>query len=150
MTEGKRPEHPIDVALTYAREQVDYVGQVNEALIRMGVSTFFDLDKETELWGEDLIVYLQRVFRDLATICVMFISEDYVRKLWPRHEARAAFARQLEQDEPYIFPVRFDNAEMPGLNTTIKYVRNADNTPEELAEKVRAKFRRAKELSVGS
>ncbi len=141
----RRSKHEIDVALTYARKQFAYVQQVDEELSRSGVKVFFDKDRETELWGEDLVVYLDRVFRELSTLCVMFISEDYVRKLWPRHERRSALARQMEQEEPYILPVRFDNAVVPGLSPSIKYVRAEENTPSQLAERIRAKLRRARE-----
>ena len=141
----KRPKHEIDVALTYAKEQIEYVQQVEEELIRSGVRVFFDRDRETELLGEDLIPFLQRVFKDLATFCVMFISKDYVRKLWPSHERRSALARQIEQEEPYILPVRFDDTIVPGLSTSIKYVRAEDNTPSQLSERIREKLRRAKE-----
>jgi GTPase SAR1 family protein len=143
--EKKRSKHEIDVALTYATEQIEYVRRVDEELSRSGVRVFFDKDHETELWGEDLIVYLDRVFRELSTLCVMFISDDYIRKLWPRHERRSALARQMEQEESYILPVRFDNAIVPGLSTSIKYVRAEENTPAQLAERIRAKLQHARE-----
>jgi len=144
--EKKRSKHVIDVALTYAKEQIDYVKQVDEELRRSGVRVFFDKDQETELWGEDLIVYLDRVFRELSTLCVMFISKDYVRKLWPSYERRSALARQFEQEEPYVLPVRFDDAIVPGMSAMIKYVRAEENSPSQLAERIRAKLHSARQL----
>jgi len=145
--EKKRSEHEIDVAFTYASEQVEYVQQVDEDLTLSGVKVFFDKNQETRLWGEDLIVYLDRVFRKLSTLCVMFISQDYVRKVWPKLERTSALARQLDEQEPYILPVRFDDADVPGLSPTIKYVRADKNTPSQLAERIREKLRRAKQAS---
>ncbi|EQD48916.1 TIR protein, partial [mine drainage metagenome] len=78
--------HPIDVALTYASEQGVYVGGVNEELLRSGVITFYAPFELDTLWGEDLVPYLDRVFREWATLCVMFISKEYVAKAWPSLE----------------------------------------------------------------
>ena len=135
--------HPIDVALSYASEQENYVERVARELIQSGVNTFFAPFEKTELWGEDLVPYLERVFRDLATLCVMFISKEYVSKAWPIHERRSALARQLEDQSVYILPVRFDDAPVPGLSTTIQYLRAKDYTEGQLAEAIRKKLKKA-------
>src|SRR5207245_6685249 len=110
------------VAITYASEQGDYVGRVAKDLVQSGINTFYAPFERTTLWGEDLIPYLERVFRDWATLCVMFISKEYVRKAWPSHERRSALARQLQDQSVYILPVRFDDAPVPGLSTSIEYL----------------------------
>jgi hypothetical protein len=135
---------PIDVAITYASEQEDYVGRVAKDLVQSGINTFYAPFERTELWGEDLIPYLERVFRDLATLCVMFISKEYVRKAWPSLERRSALARQLQDQSVYILPVRFDDAPVPGLSTTIQYLRAGDFTEAQLADAIRQKLKRAK------
>ncbi len=137
------------MAITYASEQEKYVEKVAKDLIQSGVNTFFAPFEQTELWGEDLVPYLERVFRDLATLCVMFISKEYVSKAWPRHERRSALARQLEDQSVYILPVRFDDAPVPGLNTTIHYLRAGDYTEAQLADAIRQKLKKAK-LAAGS
>ncbi len=135
---------PIDVAITYASEQRDYVGKVAKNLVLSGINTFYMPFEKVELWGEDLVSYLERVFRDWATLCVMFISKEYVSKAWPGHERRSALARQLQDQAVYILPVRFDDAPVPGLSTTIEYLRASDFTEDQLADAIRIKLRDAK------
>ncbi len=135
--------HPIDVAMTFASEQESYVGGVAKDLKLSGVNTFYAPFEQTELWGEDLVEYLERVFRDLATLCVMFISKDYVSKAWPSHERRSALARQLVEKSVYILPVRFDDSEVPGLNPSILYLWASDYTEAQLADAIRQKLKKA-------
>ncbi len=136
--------HQIDVALTFASEQQKYVQRVARDLSQSGVITFFQPYEKVKLWGEDLIPYLDRVFREWATLCVMFISKEYVKKAWPSHERQSALARQLEQQSLYILPVRFDDTPVPGLSTTIQYLRAKEFTESQLAESIRQKLKKAK------
>lgn len=105
-----------------------------------GIKVFFAPFEDVALWGEDLIPYLERVYRDWAKLCVMFISKEYIAKAWPAHERRSALSRQLVEQSAYILPVRFDDSPVPGLATTISYLRAADHKPTELAGMVRRKL----------
>jgi hypothetical protein len=134
----ERPE--IDVALTYASEQKAYVELVAVTLERRGVNVFYAPFEQAGLWGEDLIPYLERVYKELAKLCVMFISKAYVEKAWPSHERRSALAKQLVSQAVYILPVRFDDTPVPGLSDTIAYLRAEDYDAETLAEMIEAKL----------
>lgn len=136
--------HEIDVALSYASEQDAYVRAVNTSLVRCGIVTFFAPLQQIDLWGEDLVIYLDRIYREQATICVMFISQDYVGKVWPIQERRSALNRQIEEGSSYILPVRFDDSPVPGLSSSIHYLRTVDYTPEQLSEAIRLKLRQIK------
>ncbi len=136
--------HPIDVAISFASEQRQYVERVARDLIQSGVNTFYAPLEQYELWGEDLIQYLDRVFREWATLCVMFISKEYVSKVWPKLERQSALARQLESQTIYILPVRFDDTPVPGLSPTIHYLRAADYSESELGDAIRQKLAKAK------
>ncbi len=47
----------------------------------------------------------------------MFISKEYLAKMWPAHERRNATARDLEEFGEYILPVVFEkDLDVPGLN----------------------------------
>jgi hypothetical protein len=135
---------PIDVALSFASEQVEYVRPVCVELERRSVNVFFAPFEQTELWGEDLVPYLDRVFRELATLCVMFISKEYVAKAWPGIERQSALARQMQDQAVYILPVRFDDSPVPGLSRTLHYLRATDYTAEQLADKIYQKLETAK------
>lgn len=135
--------HKIDVALTYASEQREYVEAVDKYLKNMGIKSWFLPFEKVELWGEDLISYLQRIYRDDATLCVMFISKEYVSKAWPAAERSNALQRQVLENNQYILPVRFDDTPVPGLNETIYYLLAKDYKPEELADAVNKKLQKA-------
>ncbi|MCI4330261.1 MAG: TIR domain-containing protein [Thermoplasmata archaeon] len=130
----------IDVALTYAGEQEGYVRAVAVELREHGVLLFFAPFEEVNLWGEDLIPYLERVYSEWARLCVMFISKQYVDKAWPRHERQAALSRQLTEQSAYILPVRFDDTEVPGLSSSIYFVRAEKHTPVELSAMIMQKL----------
>lgn len=129
-----------DVALSFAGEQRKYVSKVASALAQMGIKVFYDEFEAVRLWGKDLQVYLDEVYRKKARLCVIFISEDYVRKTWPRHEGESALARALEEPGEYILPVRFDDADLPGLRPTVGYLDARRLAPEQLAEMIKRKL----------
>ena len=112
-------------------------------LKKSGVNSWFLPFEKVELWGEDLIPYLQRIYRNDATLCVMFISKEYVSRAWPKVERTSALERQLYDDKVYILPVRFDDTPVPGLSDTIFYLLASDYTPEQLAEGIISKLKTA-------
>ncbi len=135
-----RPEFEYDVALSFAGEDRGYVDRVASRLKTSKVSVFYDAYEETRMWGKDLASYLDKIFREKARYCVMFLSKDYVRKMWPTWEGRAALARAVETHEEYILPVRLDGAKFPGLRPTIKYVDGRRLSPEALANRILRKL----------
>ncbi len=87
------------------------------------------------LWGKDLAVYLQQVFYSKSKWCIVFISKEYLEKVYTIHELNSALARQIEQKGEYILPVRWDkDVLVPGLNPTIAYQNANKLTPPQLAQ----------------
>ncbi len=107
-----------------------------------GVKVFYDRFETVNLWGKNLQSYLDGIYRKKARLCVIFLSEDYVGKAWPRHEGESALARALEEPGEYILPVRFDKAELPGLRPTIGYLEAGRYRPKRLAEMIKTKLDR--------
>lgn len=124
----------LDVALSFAGEDRDYVEQVAASLDERGVRYFYDKSEEAELWGKDLYTHLDEVYRRRARYCVMFISEAYGRKLWTNHERESAQARAFEENEEYILPARFDDTEIPGIRPTTGYIDLRGRSPESFAD----------------
>ncbi|MFQ5910051.1 MAG: TIR domain-containing protein [Thermoplasmata archaeon] len=131
---------PYDIALSYASEQRGYVKRVYRRLRQLGVKTFYDDGEVVSLWGKNLEPYLEKVFRKMARLCVVFVSKDYVSKPWPLFEAQSALAREVQEKGEYVLPVRFDDSELSGLLPTIKYLRAQDYSPEQIAEIIRMKL----------
>ncbi len=129
-----------DVALSCAGEQRSYVKPVYKTLKKMGIKTFYDEAETVSLWGKDLEVHLDKVFRKMARVCVVFVSKEYVSKSWPSFEAQSALARSVEEKGEYVLPVRFDDSELPGLRPTLGYLDANRYTPEQLAQIIKSKM----------
>jgi virginiamycin B lyase len=129
------------VALSYASEDRPYVRRVAAALRRLGIASFYDGDLQAELWGRDLTIQLEQVFRRQSRLVVVFASAHYAAKMWPRHELRSALARAVESRGEFLLPARFDDTEVPGLLPTLAYVDCRRTTPRQLAQLIAAKVR---------
>ena len=121
------------VALSFAGEQRHYVEEVARHLQARSIVVFYDGFERTRLWGKSGIEAFQEVFERRSGYVVMFISEAYVRKSWPRLERRAVLKRMAEDDREYVLPVRFDSTPVPDLPEEILYEKAEDHTPASLA-----------------
>ena len=138
---AEAPRETFDVVLSYAVEDRAYVDAVARGLQARKVKVFYDRFEEVSLWGQDLYVYLNDVYRDKARYCVMFISESYARSLWTNHERKAALARAFQRNDNYILPARFDDTEVPGINQTTGHIDLRRRSEDELVELIVEKLR---------
>lgn len=122
-----------DVCLSFAGDDREYVDAVASALSELGVSIFYDVHQEVELWGKDLYQHLDEVYRTRGRFCVVFISRAYAQKLWTRHELRSAQARAFKENREYILPARFDDTDLPGVLPTTAYIDLRTRAPREFA-----------------
>lgn len=111
-----------DVTVSFAGEDRAVVEEFVTALADNEISVFYDSWEQAELWGKDLYQYLDMVYQQAAQYCIIFVSENYIRKAWPKHELRSAQARAFQQNSEYILPIKLDNTELPGLPGTIGYI----------------------------
>jgi WD40 repeat protein len=141
MSTGAESEPRFDVCLSFAGAQRKYVSRVAAALVRQNVKVFYDRYEQAHLWGKDLYQHLDQVYRKEARFCVIFISKEYARNVWPSHELKSAQARALSENREYILPARFDNTEVPGLLPTIAFLDLGRMSPEKAADEIVAKLR---------
>ena len=141
-------EFEYDVCLSFAGENRSYVEQVAETMRGLGIRVFYDLYEQVNLWGKDLYVHLDEIYRTKAQYCVMFISKEYAAKLWTSHERRSAQARAFKENKEYILPVRFDDTEIPGLPPTVGYLSLSEFTPTQLADMIKAKLTKSSSRQV--
>ncbi len=125
--------YEFDVALSFAGEQREYVEQVASILKNKGLEVFYDKFRQSQLWGKNLVEYFKEVYYSKSKFCIMFISSDYLRKMWPAHERRNATARDLEEFGGYILPVIFEEVNVPGLDKYRGYLDARELNPEEVA-----------------
>ncbi|MEH2335464.1 toll/interleukin-1 receptor domain-containing protein [Nostoc sp.] len=122
------------VALSFASENREYVRAVAINLQAAGIKVFYDEFEQVNLWGKNLYVHLDEIYRNEAHFCVMFISKHYLRKNWTNHERESAQARAFKREEDYLLPAKFDDTEIPGLLPTIGYINLQKITPEKFGQ----------------
>jgi TIR domain len=138
---GNSPSY--EVALSYASEDREYVEQVAACLLNKGILVFYDRQEAAELWGEDLATRLSEIYGTESKYVVVFISKHYVDKAWTLYERRHALAQAGQGKFNRILPVRFDDTELPGLNSDLGHLDLRSLTPEMVAENVVRKLRLA-------
>ncbi len=122
-----------EVALTFAGEDRAFAEAVATGLKSAGVNVFYDDFYIEDLWGQDLSVKLRDVYRRSSQFCIMIISENYVRKMWPSHERQQAIERMIQDHgKTYILPVRLNGfkGEVPGFSDSISYLAVNSNDPQ--------------------
>jgi TIR domain len=117
------------VVFSFAGENREYVRQVADYLRPKGVNIFYDEYEQPHLWGKDLAEHFDLIYSRSGQYCVMFISKDYVKKMWTRHERRAALSRALTEQREYILPARFDDTDVPGILPTVGYISLSHTSP---------------------
>ena len=91
-----------DVTVSFAGEDRSTVEYIVKLLRHNGVRVFYDAWEQSELWGKDLYIYLDEIYRTAAQYCLIFVSENYIKKAWTKHELRSAQARAFEENSEYI------------------------------------------------
>lgn len=139
VSHSEHPQWEFDVALSFAAEDRQYVQRVAEMLKGRQLRVFYDEYMSAHLWGTDLYVVLDDVYRKRARFALVFVSASYVSKPWTRHERRSIQARALEDLNTYVLPVRLDNSELPGFPPTIGYFDARTGSIDSLVDMVVAK-----------
>jgi hypothetical protein len=70
------------IGLSFAGEEREFVEQVAEHLKNNGIKVFYDNYEQIDLWGKDLYQHLNEVYKSKCEYCIIFVSENYVQKLW--------------------------------------------------------------------
>ena len=117
------PPSDFDVAISVSGPDKQYARELAEHVRAEGFSVFYYEFYPEFLWGKDLTITFDEIFRKRSRFCVMFVSRNYRDRVWTTHEMRSALARAIEQKgNEYILPVRIDNTELEGLLPTISYL----------------------------
>jgi TIR domain len=110
------------IGLSFAGEDRAYVDEVANELTEQGISVFYDNYEQVDLWGKDLYQHLNDVYKNKCEYCIIFVSESYAKKMWTMHELKSAQTKAFTENKEYILPARFDNTELPGINSTVAYI----------------------------
>jgi hypothetical protein len=112
-----------DVAISFAGTERILAEELATRVRGAGFEVFYDEFYPMQLWGKDLVVFFDNIYRKASRYCVMFVSREYADRMWTIQERRSAQARALtEKGNEYILPIRIDNTELDGLHSTTGYL----------------------------
>lgn len=128
--------HQFDVALSFPGEARDLVEAIASELERLiGPDTYFyDNNYTAQLARPDLDVLLQGIYRSRSRLIVVFLSNDYQRKEWPRIEFRAIRDIILQRQADRVMFIRTDDGSVEGVFKTDGYVDARRHSPSQLAK----------------
>ena len=131
-----------DVALSFAGTERRFAEELAKRVREAGFEVFYDEFYPEQLWGKDLVVFFDSVYRKVSRYCVMFISREYADRMWTTHERRSAQARAVEEKgREYILPIRVDGTELEGLLPTVGYISLDQYDMPRIADMLVAKLR---------
>jgi hypothetical protein len=136
--EAQRWEY--DVAISFAGEDRPIAEALANTLRKRGVAVFYDRFEKSQLWGKNLVEYLATVYAQRARYCIVIVSRHYPMKKWTRHEMEWLQQRRLQDKDDFLLPLRIDDAEIPGLPSTVAYLNWSQETVESIAEALAAKL----------
>lgn len=127
-----------DVAFSFAGEDRKFVNNCAEILRAIGINVFYDYYEKDILAGKDLFSFLGDIYINRSKFAVVFISENYKKKDWTRHELKFINSRVFSQANEYLIPVKLDDTIIDDIPPTIGYI-NGD-TPLNVAEIIAKKL----------
>lgn len=125
-------DYKYDIAISYASEDRNIVEKYAQHLINNNVKVFYDKFDKAGLWGKELNKQLKTIYQRQAKYCVMFISKDYLKKIWTGHELISALTRSSEGGQDFILPVKLDATEIPGVLPSVVFIDLRETSMEEL------------------
>ena len=134
-------EYKYDVTLSFASEDREYVEEFAKLLEANKVKVFYDKFEQANLWGKDLGIHFDTIYRKSAKYCILFISKHYKEKVWTNYELRTSIAGAIQNNSEYILPVRFDDTDIEGVRPTIGFIDLKESKPERLAQLFLSKLR---------
>jgi hypothetical protein len=111
-----------EVLLSFAGTERVYARAIHDICQANGIRTFLDEEFQHEIWGKNLVEYLDNLYRERGTYCVVLISENYRKRAYTKVERRAAFDRMIQQSGDYLLPVKIDDTWIDGLPTSTAYL----------------------------
>lgn len=124
-----------DVAVSFAGVERNLAERLSSIVHDAGYKVFYDNFYPEQLWGKDLAVFFNDIYQKQARYCVLFVSRAYVDGEWTNHERKSALSRMIkEKGNEYILPIMIDDVELPGLPSTIGYLKLIEYPIERIAE----------------
>lgn len=117
-----RVDREFDVLLSFAGPERDYARAIHDIATANGLCVFLDEEFQHEIWGKNLVEYLDRAYRERGSYVLVLISAAYCERVFTRVERRAAFDRMIREPNEYLLPVKVDDSWIDGLPTSTAYL----------------------------
>ena len=130
---GPESDTKYDFALSFSGAQRTQARDLANALKGRGCYVFFDEFETMTIVGKNLVEELYKIYNSESRYCVLLVSEEYKAGPWTNQERRAALDKAINDTEgTYIIPIKIHDVDLPGLSTSIAYLKWQSN-PTELA-----------------
>ncbi|MCL5960295.1 MAG: TIR domain-containing protein [Chloroflexi bacterium] len=137
-------DYEYDVALSFAGPERHLAKYVATVLRQLEFRVFYDDFDARKLWGKELTIQFDEIYRKKSRYCVIFVSPSYAERMWTNYERRSALARVLqEKNNEYILPIEVEPAELPGIPPNISYLSMKKFTIEHITEMLKEKLEEA-------
>jgi hypothetical protein len=111
-----------DVLLSFAGAERDYARAIYEIASANGIRVFLDEEFQHEIWGKNLVEYLDRAYRERGSYVLVLLSAAYRERAFTRVERRAAFDRMIREASEYLLPVKVDDSWIDVLPAATAYL----------------------------
>jgi hypothetical protein len=111
-----------DVLLSFAGTERHYARAIHDIANANGLRVFLDEEFQHEIWGKNLVEYLDQTYRERGQFVLALLSKAYREKAFTKVERRAAFDRMINESVEYLLPVKVDDSWIDGLPRATAYL----------------------------
>ncbi|HKI35192.1 MAG TPA: toll/interleukin-1 receptor domain-containing protein [Gemmataceae bacterium] len=111
-----------DLLLSFAGTERRYAQAIHAICAANGLRVFLDEEFQHEIWGANLVEYLDKTYRERGKYCLVLMSKSYRERAYTRVERHAALDRMIEANDPYLLPVTVDGDWIDGLPRSTAYL----------------------------
>ena len=111
-----------DVLLSFAGAERHYARAIHDVATENGLRVFLDEEFQHEIWGKNLVEYLDKTYRERGHFVLVLLSQAYREKGFTKVERRAAFDRMINEGAEYLLPVKVDDTWVDGLPRATAYL----------------------------
>lgn len=132
-------DYKFDLAISFASDQEARVDCFFRKFEAAGLRVFYapELQRRGLLLGKDLTQELKRAFQSESRWCVMFASEEYIRKNWAGFERQIIVESFIQRgNRDYVLPIKFDDVQIDGLPDSLGHMSPADGDDNHIADAI--------------
>lgn len=127
------------LGLSFAGENREYVEEVYQYLVKWGYIVAYD--KDIYKPGMNIEEKSSEIYGKICNQIIVFISEFYKKKDWPRYERDIIVDAAKQKNNDYIIPVFLDNTKIVGISKyAYLFIDGAKKSPLQTAQLIKEKI----------